>query len=151
MKTESASEGGSVPVCSGSFCSTRRVCTVFTLDQILGLVGTLDDAPGNDPPRERFRDFLRHSVGAIGAVRDDVEACTKNKGPQYDHALHGLVNHIGALIGFDVEYGRYKGVANDIGHDGRWRWNDYSIVVDVTTTDAFTIKTEALGDRPVQC
>lgn len=114
---------------------------LFTLDQILGLVGTLDDAPGNDTPRERFRTFLRDSVGAIGSVRDYVEACTKNKGPQYDHALQDLVNHIGALIGFNVEYGRYRGVTNDIGHDGLWRWNDFSIVVEVKTTDAFSIQT----------
>lgn len=114
---------------------------LFTLDQILGLVGTLDDAPGSDTPRERFRTFLRDSVGAIGAVRDYVEACTKNKGPQYDHALQDLVNHTGALIGFDVEFGRYKGVTNDVGHDGLWRRNDFSIVVEVKTTDAFSIQT----------
>lgn len=114
---------------------------LFTLDQILGLVGTLDDAPGTDTPRERFRGFLHDSVGAIGAVRDYIEACTKNKGPQYDHALQDLVNHTGALIGFDVEYGRYKGVTNDVGHDGLWRWNDFAIVVEVKTTDAFSIQT----------
>jgi hypothetical protein len=117
---------------------------MFKLDQILGLVGTLDDASGNDTPRERFRSFLRESVGSIGAVRDYVEACTNNKGSQYDHALQDLVNHTGALIGFDVEFGRYKGVTNDIGHDGLWRWNDFSIVVEVKTTDAFTIRTETL-------
>jgi hypothetical protein len=113
----------------------------FTLDQILGLVGTLDDAPGTDTPRERFRAFLRTSVGSLGAVRDYVEACTKNKGPQYDHALQDLVNHAGALIGFAVEFGRYKGVPNDVGHDGLWRWSDFTIVVEVKTTDAFSIQT----------
>lgn len=112
-----------------------------TLDQILGLVGTLDDSPGTDTPRERFRAYLRDSVRAIGAVRDYVEACTKDKGPQYDHALQDLVNHTGALIGFNIEYGRYKGVTNDVGHDGLWRWNDFSIVVEVKTTDAFSIQT----------
>lgn len=114
---------------------------LFTLDQILGLVGTLDDTSGTDTSRERFRTFLRESVGSTGAVRDYVEACIKNKGPQYDHALQDLVNHIGALIGFDVEFGRYKGVVNDVGHDGLWRWNDFSIVVEVKTTDAFSIQT----------
>jgi hypothetical protein len=114
---------------------------LFTLDQILGLVGTLDDAPGSDTPRERFRTFLRDSVGSIGAVRDYVEACTKNKGAQYDHALQDLINHTGSLIGFDVEFGRYKGVTNDVGHDGLWRWKDFSIIVEVKTTDVFSIQT----------
>ena len=117
---------------------------MFTLDQILGLVGTLDDAPGTNTPRDRFRGFLRDSVGEIGAVRDYIEACATNSGAQYDHALQDLVNHTGMLIGFDVEYGRYRGATNDIGHDGLWRWKDFAIVVEVKTTDAFTIKTETL-------
>ena len=51
------------------------------------------------------------------------------------------MNYTGSLIGFDVVYGRYKGVTNDIGHDGLWRWNDFTIVVEVKTTDAFSIQT----------
>ena len=117
---------------------------MFTLDQILDLVGTLDDAPGDDTPRERFRRHLRGSVTTIGPVRDYVEACVRNKGAQYDHALQDLVNHTASLIGFEVAYGRYKGVTNDIGHDGLWRWKDFVIVVEVKTTDAFAIQTSAV-------
>jgi hypothetical protein len=117
---------------------------MFTLDQVLGLVGVLDDSPGPDTPRERFRAFLRASVTSIGTVRDYVEYCAKNKGAQYDFALQDLINHTGALIGFDVEFGRFRGVTNDIGHDGLWHWNGFSIVVEVKTTDAFTIRTETL-------
>ena len=70
---------------------------MFTLDDILGLVGTLDDRVGADTPRERFRRFLQESVRTTGAIRDYVEACVRNKGPQYDHALQDLVNHAAAL------------------------------------------------------
>lgn len=133
--------GDNVIVATMSYDLKGRGAVPFTLDQILGLVGTLDDSPGGDTPRERFRVFLRDSVDSVGTVRDYVEACTKHKGSQYDHALQDLVNHAGALIGFDVEFGRYKGVTNDIGHDGLWRWNDFSIVVEVKTTDAFSIQT----------
>lgn len=117
---------------------------MFTLDQILDLVGPLDDTPGDDTPRERFRRFLEKSVDSIGAVRDYIEASIRNKGPQYDRALQDLVNHVGTLIGFNVEYGRYQGVVNAIGHDGLWRRNDFSIVVEVKTTDAFSIQTATL-------
>lgn len=116
----------------------------LALDQVLGLVGTLDDSPGENTPRERFRSFLRESVTSIGTVRDYVELCAKNKGSQYDFALQDLINHTGTLIGFDVEFGRYKGVSNDIGHDGLWRRDNFSIVVEVKTTDAFTIRTDTL-------
>ncbi len=114
---------------------------MITLEQILGLVGVLDDRPGDDTPRERFRKYLETSVNSVGAVRDYIEACTRNKGTQYDHALQDLVNHAGRLIGFEVEYGRYKGIANEIGYDGLWRRNGFSIVIEVKTTDAFSIQT----------
>ena len=117
---------------------------MFTLDDILGLVGTLDDSVGADTPRERFRRFLHESVLTTGAIRDYVEACVRNKGPQYDHALQDLVNHAAALIGFDVEFGRYRGASGEIGHDGLWRWNDFSIVAEAKTTDAYAIRTATL-------
>ena len=47
-------------------------------------------------------------------------------------------------IGFGVEFGRYRGVANEIGFDGLWRREDFAIVVEVKTTDAYTINTATL-------
>jgi hypothetical protein len=117
---------------------------VFSLDDILGLVGTLDDSVGPDTPRERFRRFLRESVGTTNAVRDYIEACLRNKGSQYDHALQDLVNHAASLIGFEVDFGRYRGVTNEIGYDGLWRRDDFTIVAEVKTTDAYAIRTSTL-------
>lgn len=117
---------------------------MFTLDDILGLVGTLDDSAGDDTPRERFRRFLRDSVGTTAAVRDYIEACVRSKGTQYDHALQDLVNHAASLIGFEVEFGRYRGAANEIGYDGLWRREDFTIVAEVKTTDAYVIRTSTL-------
>jgi hypothetical protein len=34
----------------------------MTLSQILALVGELDDSPGNETPRERFRRFLKDNA-----------------------------------------------------------------------------------------
>ena len=36
------------------------------LGQILSLVGKLDDSPGDDTPRERFRHFLRENITEVG-------------------------------------------------------------------------------------
>lgn len=88
------------------------------LDQLLRLVGELNDQPGTDTPRVRFRQFLDESVTAPGDLRDFVERCLSQKGAQYERALQDLVNHAGRLMGFDVEFGRYTGSVNDIGHDG---------------------------------
>lgn len=45
------------------------------LDVILDLVGTLDDSPGDDTARERFRNFLEREVEDVGHARDLIEEC----------------------------------------------------------------------------
>ena len=116
----------------------------LTLAQILDLVGTLDDTPGDNTARERFRRYLRDSISTVGAVHDYIEECLRTSGTQYNRALQDLINHTGALIGFDVEFGRYQGVQGQTGHDGLWRLDDFAIVVEVKTTDAYSIKTATL-------
>ena len=50
---------------------------MITLQQILELVGTLDDSLGENTARERFRKFLNDSVRTVGAVRDYVDTCLR--------------------------------------------------------------------------
>lgn len=45
----------------------------IALNQILDLVGKLDDSLGDDVPRERFRRFLRENVLEVGQLRDYEE------------------------------------------------------------------------------
>ena len=44
----------------------------MTLDQILELVGPLDDSAGENTARDRFRTHLAKSVTAPGALRDYI-------------------------------------------------------------------------------
>lgn len=113
-------------------------------DTVLNLVGNLDDSPGENTPRLRFRTYLATGLTELGSVRDAVNTCVTNSGPQYARALQDLVNYLGTLIGFDVEYGRYQGVVNQVGHDGLWRSGPSVVVVEVKTTDAYTINTATL-------
>jgi hypothetical protein len=39
---------------------------MMTFDDILALVGTLDDTPGENTPRERFRAYLAKSASKVG-------------------------------------------------------------------------------------
>jgi hypothetical protein len=87
----------------------------LTLSQILRLVGHLDDAPGADTPRERFRAFLAESATTVAAVRELVEASRAAEDSQHRRARQDLVNHCGRLIGFDVEFGPYTGGAAPAG------------------------------------
>ena len=113
-------------------------------DTILKLVGTLDDAAGDNTARVRFRDYLSTGLTELGSIRDAVHVCVIQSGPQYARALQDLVNYLGSLIGFEVEYGRYAGVHGQVGHDGLWRSGQNVVVVEVKTTDAYAIKSDTL-------
>jgi hypothetical protein len=117
----------------------------ITLNQILALVGKLDDSPGGDTSRERFRQFLKENVNEVGQVRDYIEECLRTSGDQYNRALQDLVNYLGHFLGFRVDFGRYHGVQNEIGYDGHWKSpTGYHLVIEVKTTEVYAIKTSTL-------
>jgi len=117
----------------------------MTLTQVLSLVGKLDDSPGDETARERFRRFLSDNVREVGQVRDYIEECLRNSGNQYNRALQDLVNHIGCFLEFKVVFGRYQGVQGQIGFDGIWTSpQDLHIVVEVKTSEVYSIKTPTL-------
>jgi hypothetical protein len=120
----------------------------ITLSGILEVVGSLDDSPGEDTARERFRHFLEKNVQDVGQLRDYVNECLRIAGPQYNRALQDLVNLIGRFLGFEVTYGRYQGVSGQIGFDGYWksqmRPNGFHVVVETKTTEVYAIKTTTL-------
>ena len=119
--------------------------TAISLQQILNLVGKLDDSPGIETPRERYRAFLKDNVQEVGQIRDYIEECLRLTDDQYYRALQDLVNHLGSLLGFEVEFGRYHGIKGEIGFDGLWKSPSGShIIVEVKTTEAYAIKTSTL-------
>jgi hypothetical protein len=99
----------------------------INLNQILALVGKLDDSAGDETPRERFRRFLKENVNEVGQVRDYVEECLRTSGDQYSRALQDLVNYLGHFLGFEVIFGRYQGVQGQVGFDGHWKTETYAV------------------------
>lgn len=93
----------------------------LSLEQLLSLVGPLDDSRGEETARERFRRFLKGNVKELGQVRDYVEECLQRTGDEYNRALQDLVNYVGEFLGFEVTYGRYRGTQGQLGFDGYWR------------------------------
>jgi hypothetical protein len=117
----------------------------LSLEELLSLVGPLDDSPGEETARERFRRFLKGNVKEVGQIRDYVEECLRNTGAEYNCALQDLVNYVGEFLGFEVTYGRYRGIQGQLGFDGYWRSPlPFHIVVEVKTTEAYTVKTSTL-------
>jgi hypothetical protein len=117
----------------------------ISLQQILALVGNLDDAPGEHTPRERFRQFLIQNATEVGQIRDYIEECLRTSGDQYSRALQDLINYLGHFLEFEIEYGRYQGVPGQIGFDGHWKSpGGYHFVVEVKTTEVYAINTAIL-------
>lgn len=118
----------------------------LSLSQVLGLVGRLDDSPGEDTPRERFRRFLKENIKDVNSLRDYIEECLRNTGEQYNYALQDLVNHIGTFLGFEVVFGRYRGVSGELGFDGLWKslTEKFYIVVEVKRSEVYAIRTDIL-------
>lgn len=117
----------------------------ISLAQILALVGKLDDAPGDDTARVRFRKYLAENVKEVGELRDYMGECLAKSGEPYYRALQDLVNHTGTFLGFDVKFGRYQGVQGQNGLDGHWiSPTGFHLVIEVKTNDTFPIKTKTL-------
>jgi len=79
--------------------------------------------------------------------------CLENTFPDSGQVLQDIVNEMGKRLGFSVENGRYRGVRNDIGYDGIWTSNGSSLVIEVKTTDAYTIRLDVIAtyrDRLVE-
>jgi len=115
------------------------------LQTLLDLVGTLDDSLDVNSASARFRDYIRNNVGSASELRTYVDAALSSAGEQYNKALQDLINHVGHLLGFEVQFGRYRGVKGQIGFDGMWRSPTGGVlVVEAKTTDVYTVKTATL-------
>ena len=117
----------------------------FSLSQVLALVGNLDDAAGEQTPRERFRQFLRQNVNEVGQIRTYIADSLRIPGDQSCRALQDLVNHVGRFLGFEVVFGLYQRVQGQIGFDGHWKSpSGHHLVVEVQTTETSANNTATL-------
>jgi hypothetical protein len=107
------------------------------LEQLLTLAGKLDDAPGFDSPRERFRRFLREHVTTPQTARSLIEHAQHTPGEQHRRALQDLVAITGRFLGFEVTFGTYEPVSGALTLDGQWTSRGrLQVVVDVRSVHA---------------
>jgi hypothetical protein len=104
----------------------------LALQEILTLVGRLDDAPGYDAPRERFRRFLTEHVTDVRGIRSLLAECQQAFGDQHARARHDLIVMLGVFLGFEVSFGAYETPSGLIQPGGHWRSRHRArIVIDV--------------------
>jgi hypothetical protein len=91
----------------------------LTLEQLLSVVGSLDDSPGFDTPRERFRRFITKRIATFAELRQLIEQCLQLPGMQSHRALEDLVLTVGRFLDFEIVFGSYERAS--ILASGGWR------------------------------
>lgn len=122
----------------------------ITLNELLTLLGRLDDGPGFDSARERFRRFLVEHVTDVQTARPLVEECQRAVGEQHHRALQDLVVLLGRFMRFETSFGTYERLPGGIKVDGQWRSRGRLEVVleirtDQTTEPGFESLTRAVS------
>jgi len=114
------------------------------IQQIIAFSGDGQLKDGNEASIE-FRDFLSNIASAL--LISYASQCLENSFNGSGFALQDIVNQVGSRLGFDVVYGRYRGVSGQIGCDGIWKFpSGHTIIVEVKTTDAYRIDLETIAN-----
>ena len=122
----------------------------ITLDELLLLVGRLDDAPGFDTPRERFRRFLLERVTDVPTVSALIDDCQRSVGEQRHRALQDLIVIVGRLLRFEVTFGTYEPSADAVKVDGQWRSPGLlDVVLEIRTEQTTSATLDGLGASPI--
>jgi hypothetical protein len=74
-----------------------------------------------------------------------VEHCLTEPFDNSGLVLQDLINEFGRRLDFEAENGRYKGKQGAIGYDGIWRHKTHDFVIEVKTTDAYTIRLDTIA------
>ncbi len=130
--------------------ATRDSVLKMNLEAIVRIAGDGQLKDGSETSIE-FRQFLTEVESE--KLAEYATYCIENSFTSSGQVLQDVINEIGRRLGFKAENGRYQGVRNDIGYDGIWSSNGEYLVVEVKTTDAYTIKLDVIAryrDRLVE-
>jgi hypothetical protein len=116
------------------------------IDEVLALVGRLDDSTIEDPARDRFRAYLLENVTDSALLQTYVDQCLEKADEQHIRALRDLINHYGRMLGFEVAFGPYEWLPGQVGFDGHWvsPWGLH-IVVEVKSRETFAAQRPSLA------
>ena len=117
-----------------------------TVNQVLTIVGRLDDSPGFDSARERFRRFLNERVTDAQSARVVIQQCQQISGEQNHRALQDAVVLTGKFLGFDTTFGRYQRDPGAAPVSGEWESRRrLHVTVNLCTHHTAAIELEALA------
>jgi len=97
---------------------------------------------GSEAERE-FRTYLSEVDADV--LANYADTCLNDGFQGSGQVLQDVVNEIGRRLGFQVTNGRYQGVRGEVGYDGIWSAENDDLVVEVKTTDAYTISLDTIA------
>jgi hypothetical protein len=112
--------------------TSRGECEARTIQQIMSWAGSLRD--GSTAATD-FREYLDLIPASL--LSRYCDQCLASPFQDSGLALQDLINQVGKRLGFDVEFGRYRGTQSSIGFDGIWKFpSGHCAVIEVKTTSA---------------
>jgi hypothetical protein len=114
--------------------------------QIEQIIAWADDGYLRDgsSASDEFREYL--DLIPSERLADYCERCLGEPFEQSGLALQDLVNQLGKRLGFEVEFGRYRGKQAAIGFDGIWTFSSgHRAVIEVKKTSAYQVRLDTVA------
>ena len=119
-----------------------------TIEQIAKFVGD-GQLTDNSNTQIELRKILSDINSDI--LAEHAKYCLDHAFKDSGFILQDIVNEFGRRLDFEVRNGRYRGNSNAIGSDGLWlNSREEGFVVEVKTTDAYTIELEKIDKYRTQ-
>jgi hypothetical protein len=118
-----------------------------TVSQVLSIVGRLDDTPGFDTPRERFRRFLTDRIVDAQTARIVIQQCQQMSGEQTHRALQDAVVVTGRCLGFRTLFSPYHHDPGTPPITGEWESRRrLHVILSLCTDQTAGIELESLSE-----
>jgi hypothetical protein len=96
------------------------------------------------PASNEFREYLELIPSKL--LAGYCERCLDEPFEQAGFALQDLINQLGKRLGFEVEFGRYRGKQAAVGFDGIWKFSSgHQAVIEVKKTSAYQVRLDTVA------
>lgn len=109
----------------------------MSIQQIVAMAGD-----GSLKDKSQTSEELRHFLTLIesNVLKKLANQCLTSSFPDSGFVLQDIINEAGRRLGMIVQNGIYRGKQDYNNCDGLWKYNDWTFVVEVKTTDAYSIQ-----------
>lgn len=115
----------------------------MNIQQILSMAGDGRLRDGSECATELREFFLEIDRETLKFYAD---YCLENSFEFSGFVLQDIINEVGRRFSFDVTHGLFRGRQNKNNADGVWRGEDWAFIIEVKTTDAYTIDLDKIAD-----